>query len=125
MSDGDIETAIDRLREQKANFAEVERAAADGDQVTIDFVGTKEGEEFDGGKAEGHVLVLGSQSMIPGFEEGVEGMTVGEQKVIALTFPEDYQVDELKGAETEFTIALHKVEEKSLPELTEEFAQRV
>ena len=124
INDDDIEAMITKLREQQASFAEVERAAADGDQVTIDFVGTKDGEEFDGGKSEGHKLVLGSKSMIPGFESGIEGMKVGEVKDLPLTFPEDYQVEDLKGADVLFKITLHKVEEKTLPEVDAEFMKK-
>ena len=124
INDGDVEAMIDKLRQQQATFAEVERAAADGDQVTIDFLGTKDGEPFDGGKGEGHKLVLGSATMIPGFESGIEGMKTGEQKVLPLTFPEDYQVEDLKGAAVEFTITLHKVEEKTLPEVDVEFMKK-
>jgi trigger factor len=99
----------------------VERAAADGDQVNINFVGTKDGVEFAGGKAENHNLVLGSKSMIPGFEEGIVGLKAGENKVISVTFPEDYQAEELKGAEAQFAITVNSVSEAQLPELKKEF----
>ena len=121
IEDADVDKAIESLREQKATFTEVERAAADGDQVTIDFLGTKDGEEFQGGKGSDFKLVLGSNSMIPGFEEGVIGMNIGDKTTLSLTFPDDYQVEDLKGAATEFAVTLHKVEEKQLPEVDEEF----
>jgi len=98
-----------------------ERAAAEGDQVNIDFAGTKNGEEFEGGKAEGTDLELGSGRMIPGFEDGIVGMTAGEEKVVALTFPEDYHSEELKGAAVEFKIKVNEVKERKLPELDDEF----
>lgn len=121
ITEADLDKAIDSLREQQATFTEVDRAAADKDQVNIDFVGTKDGIEFQGGKGSNFKLVLGSNSMIPGFEAGIEGMKTGETKTLALTFPEDYQVEDLKGADVEFAITLNKVEEKSLPEVDEKF----
>lgn len=121
INEADVDATIEKLREQKAIFADVERAADFGDQVTIDFAGTKDGEEFEGGKGNDFKLLLGSDSMIPGFEAGVVGMAVGEEKVVPLTFPEDYQVEELQGAAAEFTISVKKVEEKTLPEVNEEF----
>merc|ERR1711916_253504 len=93
----------------------VERAAADGDQVNIDFVGTKDGEPFEGGSAEGQALVLGSGRMIAGFETGIEGMSAGEEKTLPLTFPEDYQSEELAGKAVEFKVTLNSVSEQELP----------
>ncbi|WP_111640847.1 trigger factor [Marinimicrobium alkaliphilum] len=121
VTEDDIETMIDELRRHQATWKAVERAAADGDQVTIDFVGRKDGEEFEGGKGEDHKLVLGSGSMIPGFEDGIVGMKAGDEKVIEVTFPEDYQAEELKGAKAEFTIKVSEVAEQELPELNKEF----
>ncbi|MFT7223866.1 MAG: trigger factor [Cellvibrionaceae bacterium] len=121
VSEADIDKGIEHLQEQRASFNEVDRAAADGDQATIDFVGTKEGEAFQGGDASDFKLQLGSNSMIPGFESGIVGMAVGDQKTLSLTFPEDYQAEDLKGADVEFAITLKKVEEKRLPEIDAEF----
>ena len=117
----DMDEMIENLRTQRASWEPVERAAAEGDQVNIDFVGTKDGEEFEGGKAEGTDLELGSGRMIPGFEDGIVGMSAGEEKVIALTFPEDYHSEELKGAAVEFNIKVNAVNERKLPELDDEF----
>lgn len=117
----DIDEMIENLRTQRASWEVAERAAAEGDQVNIDFVGTKDGEEFEGGKAEGTDLELGSGRMIPGFEDGIVGMTAGEEKVVALTFPEDYHSEELKGAAVEFKIKVNEVKERKLPELDDEF----
>lgn len=117
----DIDEMIENLRTQRASWEVEERAAAEGDQVNIDFVGTKDGEEFEGGKAEGTDLELGSGRMIPGFEDGIVGMTAGEEKVVALTFPEDYHSEELKGAAVEFKIKVNAVKERKLPELDDEF----
>lgn len=121
VEDADVEKMIENLRSQQATWETVERAAQDGDQVIIDYVGRKDGEEFEGGKAEKQPLVLGSKSMIPGFEDGIVGMKAGEEKVISVTFPEDYHAEELKGAAAEFTITLHEVKEQKLPELNDEF----
>lgn len=121
IEESDIDNMIERLREQKAEFEEVDRACESGDRVTIDFLGTKEGEAFDGGSADNQQLVLGSGSMIPGFEDGIVGMTNGEERNIDVTFPEDYQSEDLKGQAAQFKITLHKVEAKTLPEVDEEF----
>jgi trigger factor len=120
----DVDNMIEVLRKHQATWSAVERAAADGDQVNINFVGTKDGVEFAGGKADNHSLVLGSKSMIPGFEEGIVGMKAGEQKVISVTFPEDYQAEELKGAAAQFAITVNSVSEAQLPELKKEFFQK-
>jgi trigger factor len=120
VSDTDVGNMIEVLRKQQATWSEVERAAAIGDKTTIDFVGTKDGEEFAGSKAEAHELLLGSGSMIPGFEDGVVGLKAGEEKTLSLTFPDDYKAEELKGAAVEFTVKLIKVLESELPELNDE-----
>ncbi len=121
VTEADVDNMIEVLRKHQASWSVVERAAADGDQVNINFVGTKDGVEFAGGKADNHTLVLGSKSMIPGFEEGVVGLKAGEQKVISVTFPEDYQAEELKGAAAQFAITVNSVSEAQLPELKKEF----
>ena len=121
VSDADVEKMIEVLLKQQASWTEADRAAAEGDQVNIDYVGTKEGEEFAGGKAEGSDLVLGSGQMIPGFEDGIVGLKAGEEKTVALTFPEEYHSEELKGADVEFKIKVNTVSEQQLPELDDEF----
>lgn len=121
IQESDVDGMIERLREQRANFVDVERAAQDGDQVVIDFVGTKDGEAFQGGSAENSKLVLGSGQMIPGFEDGLVGATKGEERVLALTFPEDYHAPELKGQAVQFAVTVNAVQEKQLPEVNEEF----
>lgn len=121
VTETDIDNMIEVLRKHQGTWSDVERAAADGDQVNLDFVGTKEGVEFAGGKAEGQNLILGSKSMIPGFEEAIIGLKAGDKKTLALTFPEDYQADELKGAAVEFAVTVHKVSELILPELKKDF----
>lgn len=124
VTESDVDNMVEVLRKHQATWSVVERAAADGDQVDINFVGTKDGVEFAGGKADNHKLVLGSKSMIPGFEEGIVGMKAGEQKTVAVTFPADYQADELKGAAAEFSITVNTVSEAQLPELKKEFFQK-
>lgn len=124
VEDSDVDNMIENLRKQQASWEAVDRAAQDGDQVVIDYRGTKDGEEFEGGKAENQTLVLGSNSMIPGFEEGIVGMKPGEEKVLSLTFPEDYHAEDLKGAAVEFTVKLHKVSEQKLPEVDDEFFKK-
>jgi len=117
----DVDNMIDVLREHQASWKEVDRAAQDGDQVNIDFVGTRDGEAFEGGSAEGQNLVLGSGSMIPGFEDGLVGLKAGDEKTLELTFPEDYQAEELRGAAVEFKVTVNSVSEKELPELDKDF----
>ncbi|MDR7089581.1 trigger factor [Cellvibrio fibrivorans] len=124
VTEADVDNMIEVLRKHQATWSVVERAAADGDQVNINFVGTKDGVEFAGGKADNHNLVLGSKSMIPGFEESIAGLKAGEQKVISVIFPEDYQAEELKGAAAQFSITVNSVSEAQLPELKKEFFQK-
>ncbi len=124
VTEADVDNMIGVLRKHQASWTAVDRAAEDGDQVDINFVGTKDGVEFAGGKADNHKLVLGSKSMIPGFEEGIIGMKAGEQKTVSVTFPEDYQAEELKGAKAEFVITVNSVSAPQLPELNDEFFQK-
>lgn len=124
VTEADVNNMIEVLRKHQATWSVVDRAAAEGDQVNINFVGTKDGVEFAGGKAENHNLVLGSKSMIPGFEEGIVGMKAGDQKVIPLTFPADYQAEELKGAAVEFAITVNTVSADDLPALNDDFFQK-
>ena len=124
VTEADVDNMIEVLRKHQATWSVVDRAAADGDQVNINFVGTKDGVEFAGGKSDNHNLVLGSKSMIPGFEEGIVGLKAGEEKVISVTFPEDYQAEELKGAAAQFAITVNSVSEAQLPELKKEFFQK-
>ncbi|MEH6588407.1 MAG: trigger factor [Halioglobus sp.] len=124
VTDEDVDNIIDVFRKQQGGWEVAERAAAEGDKVNIDFVGTKEGEEFDGGSAEGSDLELGSGQMIPGFEDGIVGMKVGDEQTLELSFPDDYHSEDLKGAAVEFKVTLNAVEEMIPAELNEElFAQ--
>ncbi len=122
VKDEQVEAELSRLQERNSRLVDVEgRAAEDGDTATIDFSGSVNGEKFVGGTAENYALVLGSGSFIPGFEEQVVGMNIGESKDINVTFPEDYQAEELKGKDAVFAVTLHKLQHKELPELNDEF----
>lgn len=120
----DIDEVIGRMREGMAEKKEVKRVAKLGDDTTIDFVGKKDSVPFDGGTAKDYALKLGSNSFIPGFEEGIVGKKVGETFDLTLNFPDSYHVAELAGAEVVFTTTLNKVEESSLPELNDDFAKK-
>ena len=117
----DVDNMLDILRKQNTSFVEVDRAAANDDQVTINFVGSIDGEAFAGGTADNVRLVLGSGRMIPGFEEALVGCKAGDTKAITPTFPEDYQNLDLAGKTAEFTVIVNKVEAPELPELNEDF----
>jgi trigger factor len=123
VEDSDIDSMIETLRKQRREWNEVERAAAAGDRATIDFAGSIEGEEFDGGTAEDFPLELGSGSMIPGFEDGVTGLAASDEKTIDVTFPEDYGAEHLAGKTAQFAITVKKVEEPVLPEVDDEFVK--
>lgn len=123
VTDADVDAMIETLRKQHATFEAVEREAAEGDKAKIDFVGSIDGEEFEGGKAEDFELQLGSGRMIPGFESGVEGHKAGEAFDIDVTFPEDYHAENLKGKVAKFAITLKEVQAANLPEVNDEFAK--
>lgn len=125
ITDADLVNMLTKIQKQHAEFKVVERACKEGDRVTIDFDGSIDGEAFQGGAAKQHVLELGSKAMIPGFEEGIAGMTTGETKDIEVTFPEDYQSEDLKGKKAVFKIVLHKVEEAELPAVDDALAQKM
>ena len=124
VTDEDVDGMLDTLRKQQANWKEKEGAVDAEDRVTIDFTGSVDGEEFEGGKASDFVLAMGQGRMIPGFEEGVAGHKAGETFTIDVNFPEDYHAENLKGKAAKFEIVLKKVEERELPEFTEEFIKR-
>ena len=124
VKDEDIDAMLEKLREQRAKFEVAARQAQDGDQVNIDFVGKIDGEEFEGGSATNNDLVLGSGSMIPGFEDGLIGASAGEERDVSVTFPEEYHQEELRGKAAVFSIKVKEVREKTLPELNEEFVKQ-
>lgn len=124
VKDADLEQMIETLRKQQADWAEVEREAADGDRVRIDFEGFVDGEAFDGGKGEGMDLVLGSNTMIPGFEDQLVGAKAGSDVELNVTFPENYQAENLKGKDAVFKVKVNTVSEQVLAELNEEFFEK-
>ncbi len=119
VNDDDLSEMLDTLREQRAQWVEVKRKAKEGDQVVIDFVGTIDGEEFSGGKAENHPLELCSGSMIPGFEDQLVDSKAGDEVEVKVTFPEDYHAKELAGKDAIFKTTVHKVNKKELPKVGE------
>ena len=122
VKDEEIDAEIARVQDRNARKVDVtDRAAQNGDIANIDFVGTVDGVKFDGGEAEGFDLTLGSGPFIPGFEDQVVGMNVGESKDVNVTFPENYQAEALKGKAAVFAVKLNKLQAKELPELTDEF----
>ena len=121
VTDADVDTMLETLRKQNTRFEAVERAAENGDQVTIDFVGKIDGEVFQGGTANGTNLVLGSGRMIPGFEEGLVGAKAGDSLTLNVTFPDDYQNLDLAGKAAEFETTVQAVAAPALPELNDEF----
>ena len=121
ITDADIDDMVQRLREQRREWDEVERAAGEGDQVTVDFAGTLEGEPFAGGKGEGVRFVVGSGQMIADFDQAVRGMAANENKGFPANFPEDYHADELAGKSVDFTATVVSVQAPRLPEVDDEF----
>lgn len=120
----DIDEVLQRMRQGFAEKKEVTRAAKDGDEVIIDFVGKKDGVAFDGGTATDYALELGSNQFIPGFEEAIVGHKVDETFDIDVTFPAEYHAADLAGQPVVFTVTLKKIHEKALPELNDEFAAK-
>lgn len=126
VTDAQVQVELDRMAHNVASTETVEgRAAQMGDTANIDFLGTKDGVAFDGGKGEGFDLKLGSGQFIPGFEEQVVGMNVGEEKDLTVTFPEDYQSKELAGQEAQFHVKLNSLSVELVPEQDDEFAKDV
>lgn len=125
VEDADVNAEIEKEREKNARFVDVEHAVENGDRVVIDYSGSVDGVQFDGGTAEEQTLVIGSNTFIPGFEEQLIGMNVGEERDITVTFPEEYHAENLAGKEAVFHIKLHNVQFKELPELDDEFAKDV
>lgn len=122
----EVNTEVNAMAERNARMVSVEdRAAKDGDTVIIDFEGFTDGKPFEGGKSEGHSLVLGSGQFIPGFEEQIVGKNIGDEFDINVTFPEDYGANELAGKEAVFKIKLHEIKVRELPEIDDEFAKDV
>lgn len=124
VTDDEVDQKIQTNLNQNPNEVEVDRAAAEGDIVNIDYKGTKDGEAFDGGTAEGQDLTLGSGSMIDGFEDGLIGTKKGETRILDLTFPEDYREESLAGQAVQFEVTVNSVKEKQDAVLDDAFVQR-
>ncbi len=126
VTEEDITAEIDSVRERNSRIITVEdRATKDGDTVVIDFDGYVDGEQFEGGKAEDYSLVLGSHSFIDNFEEQLVGKNIGDEVEVNVTFPEQYQAEELQGKPAVFKVKIKEIKVKELPEADDEFAQDV
>ena len=126
VEDKDIEHELGHMQEHNSRLVSVEdRALENGDIATIDFEGFADGKAFEGGKAEGHELEIGSGSFIPGFEDQIIGMKIDEDREIKVTFPKEYFSKDLAGKEAMFKVKLHEIKKKELPELDDEFAKDV
>lgn len=121
VTDEDLNAMVDKLRKQRVTWNEVDRAAQEGDQITVNFKGYMDGEAFEGGSADGVPLELGSKGMIEGFEEGLIGAKAGEERTLELTFPENYHAEKLAGKPAKFEVEVTKVSEAALPEVNDEF----
>lgn len=126
VKDQDIDAELDKVVQRNARFVEItDRAVAEGDQVNLDYCGKVNGVAFEGGTAEKQSLTIGSHTFIPGFEEQLVGMAIGETKNITVTFPEEYHAEELAGKEAVFTCTINGITVKELPTLDDDFAQDV
>lgn len=126
VSDEEIETEVNRQKEMNARTVNVEgRPVQNGDEAVIDFEGFVDGVPFEGGKGENYPLEIGSGTFIPGFEEQLVGANIGDDVEVKVTFPKDYQAEELKGKEAVFKCKIHEIKGKEYPELDDEFAQEV
>lgn len=123
VTDADLDEMVQTLRKQRRTWSEVERKAAHGDQVTVDFDGSLKGEPIEGGKGEQVPVVLGEHQMLPDFERNLSGLASGDKKTFNLKFPKDYHTEELAGKKVSFDVSVHKVEEPALPEIDAEFLQ--
>jgi trigger factor len=123
VGDAEVDKTIDVLRKQRTTFVVAEREAQQGDRVTIDFLSRKDGEPFDGGRAEDFPLVLGAGAMLKDFEAAVQGMKAGESKTFDMTFPDDYHAESLAGQAVQFDVTVKRVESPVLPEIDADFAR--
>jgi trigger factor len=123
IGDTDLDDMLMSLRKQRATWEEVDRKSKDGDRVVVDFAGTIDGEEFQGGSGKDVPVVLGQGQMLPDFEKGLKGIEAGDEKTIKVKFPKDYHAEDLAGKAAEFGVTTHRVEKEVLPELNDEFAE--
>ncbi|WP_022851486.1 trigger factor [Limisalsivibrio acetivorans] len=126
VNEGDVDKVLDNLKQQQVSYEPVtDRPVEDGDKVVIDFVGKKDGVPFDNGAAENYSLDIGTKTFIEGFEEQLVGMNAGEEKVIEVTFPEQYHEESLAGQPVTFDVTVKEIKGKKLPELDDDFAKDV
>ncbi len=123
IEDSDVDAMIDKLRQQKAEWVEVDRASASGDRVVCDFTGVLKGENIEGGEGTNVPVVLGQGQMLPDFEKGLTGIKAGADKSFKVRFPKDYHAEDLQGQKVEFTVHAHSVEEMVLPPADDELAR--
>ena len=123
VTDEDVDRMLETLREQRMSWEPLKRGAKEGDGITIDFVGTIDGEEFQGGKGQDVLLELGEGRMLPEFEEQLIGKKADQEVEVTLTFPEDYRAERLQGKEAKFAVTVKQVAKKKLPKLDKEFAE--
>ena len=124
VTEEDVETEINKMQEQNARMVTVEdRPVSDKDSILLNFCGSVDGVEFEGGKAENYSLVVGSNTFIPGFEEQLIGMNAGDSKDVVVTFPEDYHSEDLKGKEAVFAVEINEIKETQLPHIDDEFVK--
>ena len=121
VTEDDLDAMVGKLQQQRLDYIEVERASKAEDRVNIDFEGFVDGESFEGGKGESVDIVIGAGTMIPGFEDGLVGCTIGDEKDLELKFPDEYQEENLAGKEAVFKVKVNRVSEPKLPELDDEF----
>ena len=122
VQDADVDRVIENMRKQQLTWKDIKRKSKKGDRATIDFVGSIDGEEFDGGKAQDHAFVIGEGQMLADFEDGVKGMKAGDEGDINVTFPDDYNED-LGGKTAVFKITVKSIAESELPEVNEDFVK--
>jgi trigger factor len=122
VDDQEVQAELERLRESHASLETVERAAGEGDFVVMDYLGSIDGEPFEGGEGRGQVVELGSGRLIPGFEDQLKGASAGEERTVELAFPDDYPAEQLAGKDASFAVQVKEVKEKRLPELDDDFA---
>lgn len=123
IGDKDLDAMIDKLRQQKATWSEIDRASKEGDRVVCDFTGTLKGEEIDGGRGTSVPVILGQGQMLPDFEKGLTGVKAGDETTFKVKFPKDYQAEDLQGQKVEFEVVVHSVEETSLPPVDDALAE--
>jgi len=122
VDDQEVEAEIERVRESLASLETVDRAAGDADYVVMDYLGSVDGEPFEGGEGRGQVVELGSGRLIPGFEEQLKGASAGEERTVEVKFPDDYPAEQLAGKDASFAVEVKEIKEKRLPELDDDFA---